>query len=143
MVDAQLFEVVKEPWRIRDGEVIQENARNKQTGHGDIIQVEGKEHLLPNSTSRLARLLSQVVLYAQIYQKVIHCNFSEIVLSSYYAALSYPGKNATVETVDYSLNNIRLKRVWQPLGQLCNIDLRVESDVKETEYDAFCSSTTH
>ena len=27
--------------------------------------------------------------------------------------------------------------VWQPQFQLCNFDLRVGFDVKETEYDAF------
>ena len=54
MADAQVFEVVKEPWRLRKGELVEVDGKDDE--------VEGKEHLQLDPTSRLARLLSQVVL---------------------------------------------------------------------------------
>ena len=44
---AEVFEVVEDPWR-------------RKVGDGEVVQVE--EHLLLDPSSRLARLLSQVVL---------------------------------------------------------------------------------
>ena len=54
MADAQVFQVVKEPWRLRKGELVEVDGKDDE--------VEGKEHLQLDPTSRLARLLSQVVL---------------------------------------------------------------------------------
>ena len=55
---AEVFEVVEEPWRrkVRDGEV---------------VKVEVEEHLLLDPSSRLARLLSQVVSCSFSYQQKI------------------------------------------------------------------------
>ena len=55
---AEVFEVVEEPWR-------------RKVGDGEVVQVEGGEHLLLDPSSRLARLLSQVVLCSISYQQKI------------------------------------------------------------------------
>ena len=52
----EVFEVVEEPWR-------------RKVGDGEVVQVE--EHLLLDPSSRLARLLSQVVLCSISYQQKI------------------------------------------------------------------------
>ena len=53
---AEVFEVVEEPWR-------------RKVGDGEVVQVEGGEHLLLDPSSRLARLLSQVVSCCISYQQ--------------------------------------------------------------------------
>ena len=58
---AEVFEVVEEPWR-------------RKVGDGEVVQVE--EHLLLDPSSRLARLLSQVVSCSISYVPTKNRNWS-------------------------------------------------------------------
>ena len=73
MADAQVFEVVQEPWRLGKGELVEVDGKDDE--------VEGKEHLQLDPTSRLARLLSQVVfikIKSSLSQDILKSGFHSI-----------------------------------------------------------------
>ena len=70
-----------EPWRLPGAEVFEvvEESWRRKVRDGEVVQVE--EHLLLDPSSRLARLLSQVVSCSISYQQKIRTGLKKKILS--------------------------------------------------------------
>ena len=78
-----------EPWRLPRAEVFKvvEESWRRKVGDGEVVQVE--EHLLLDPSSRLARLLSQVVLCSISCQQKIRTGLKKKISSLSHVVLRH------------------------------------------------------